>query len=327
MTGDGLSSRFSLENFLAVRETLRGRIFETPLRHSNALSELSGNDVYLKIESFQHTHSFKIRGAFGALLAQLEEARQRGVVAGSSGNFAQGIAYACRELEIPVKVVMLEGSAPNKMAAAKDLGAEIVTCKGDFSDRGTKVERIEKEEGRLALSSFDQEGTILGNGSLALELLEQLPEVDVVAIPCSGGGILAGVAAVVKQVRPEAAVYGVQSEENPSMRVSLTAGAPTTVPAKPTIADGLIANCPGQITFDLVQLHVEDILLVSEEEIAGAVRLLLEEDKLIVEPSGATVIAALLRNLQGMSQNKKIALVLTGGNIDEKRLTEILELN
>jgi len=200
---------FTLEDFEQARALLGGRVRETPLLFSDALSAASGHEVYLKAECFQLTHSFKIRAALGGLLPQLEEARRRGVVTGSSGNFAQGIAYAGRALGVPVTVVMLERSAPNKVEAARRLGAEIVFCPNDFAARGKTVERLSREQGKLIVHSFDDAGTIRGNGTLGFELLEQLPALDTVLVPTSGGGLLSGVAAVIKQCRPQVEVYGV----------------------------------------------------------------------------------------------------------------------
>lgn len=326
MTVESSRPLFSLEDFHATREALRGKIDITPLQRSDSLSELTGAEIYLKLESFQRTNSFKVRGAYGALLARLEEARQHGVVTGSSGNFAQGLAYAGHELDVPVTVVMLERSAPNKVEAARQWGAEIVFCENKFAERTKTVDRIQRETGKLLIHSYDEEGTIHGNGTVGLELLEQLPGMDIILAPASGGGILSGIAAVVKQARPDTAVYGVQPEANPSLQVSLQAGKPTTVNTQPSIADGLIATCPGKLPFDIIQSHVEDVLLVSEVEIAQAVVHLLEQDKLVIEPSGAVGVAALLRHMKEKVPGKNVVVVLTGGNLAQERLDEIITL-
>lgn len=315
---------FTLKHFEETRAALRQRIRVTPLLYSDSLSALTGNRVYLKAESFQVTHSFKIRAAYGGLLPHLEHARQRGAVTGSSGNFAQGLAHAGRELGVAVTVVMLERSARYKVEAARRLGAEIVFCPNEFSERTATVERIHREQGKLVVHSFDDEGTIRGNGSLGIELLEQLPDLDAVLVPSSGGGLLAGTAAVIKQVRPEAKLYGVQPEHVPSLRVSLEKGEPTYVRTSPSVADGLVAACPGQLSFALVRQHAEDVLLVSEDEIIRAVIHLLEQEKLVVEPSGAVGVAALLRHLKGKLRDRKVVVVLTGGNVEPSRLAEML---
>ncbi|HXE74264.1 MAG TPA: threonine/serine dehydratase [Candidatus Xenobia bacterium] len=314
---------FSLKDFEETRAALRGRIRMTPLLYSDALSLLTGNQVYLKAESFQVTHSFKIRAAYGGLLPRLEEARKRGVVTGSSGNFAQAIAYAGHELSVPVTVVMLQRSARYKVEAARQWGAEIVFSGNEFSERNAVVEKIRKEQGKLLVHSFDDEGTIRGNGTLGLELLEQLPELDVVLVPTSGGGLLGGVAAVIKQQRPEALIYGVQPENMPAMKVSLQKGKPTYTQTSPSVADGLVAAQPGALTFKLAQQYVEDVLLVSEDEIRGAVAHLLDKEKLVIEPSGAVSVAALLRHLKGKLYGRNIVAVLTGGNVELGRLLEM----
>lgn len=315
---------FSLREFEETRAALRERLRVTPLFASEALSALTGHSVYLKAESFQLTHSFKVRAAYGSLLAHLEEARGRGAVTGSSGNFAQGLAYVGRELGVNVTVVMLERSASYKVEAARRLGAEIVFCANEFSVRNQTVERIHREQGKVIVHSFDDEGTIRGNGTLGFELLEQLPDLDAVLVPASGGGLLAGVAAVVKQSRPSAKIYGVQPENLPSMRVSLEKGAPTYVETTPSVADGLVAACPGRLTFALAQQYVEEVLLVSEREIVAAVVHLLDREKLVIEPSGAVGVAALLRHLSGQKPGRKIVVVLTGGNVELGRLAEMV---
>lgn len=324
-----LELMFSLAEFEQTRALLRDKVRTTPLVYSDALSARTGNQVYLKAENLQLTHSFKIRAAYGGLLRQLVAARAQGVVTGSSGNFAQAIAYACRELGVRVTVVMLERSAPNKVAAARTLGAEVVFCANDFSVRTATVERLCREQGKVLVHSYDDEGTIRGNGTLGFELLEQAPDADVVLVPVSGGGLLAGTAAVLKQSPASggaggsrARIYGVQPEVKPSMKVSLARGEPTTVPEAVTIADGLVATRPGRLTFELAQKYAEDILLVSEEEIAEATVRLLEEEKMVVEPSGAIGVAAVERHLAGKKQ--KIVCVLSGGNVELARLAEMV---
>ncbi len=316
---------FSLKRFQEARVALREKLRVTPLLYSDSLSALTGASVYLKAECFQFTHSFKVRAAYGGLLPRLEEARARGVVTGSSGNFVQGLAYAGRKEGVPVTVVMMEGSAPYKVEAARRLGAEIVFSPNDFSKRQALVGRLQREQGKVLVHSFDDEGTIRGNGTLGFELLEQLPDLDVVLIPASGGGLLAGTAAVVKQLRPQAKLYGVQSEGIPSLRVSLERGEPTRVEAAPTEADGLVANCPGRLTFPLVQQYVEDVFLVSNHEIIRAVVHLLDQEKLVVEPSGAVGAAALLRHLAGKIKGRKVVVVLTGGNVEPTRLAGMIQ--
>ncbi len=315
---------FTLKDFEETRAAVRDRIRVTPLLYSDALSALTGNRVYLKAESFQLTHSFKIRAAYGGLLPRLEEARRRGVVTGSSGNFAQAIAYAGHELNVPATVVMLQRSARYKVEAARQWGAEIVFSGNEFSERTVLVEKIQREQGKILVHSFDDEGTIRGNGTLGFELLEQLPEVDVVLVPTSGGGLLAGVAAVVKQTRAEALIFGVQPENMPAMKVSLQKGKPTYTQTSPSVADGLVAACPGTLTVQLAQQYVEDVLLVSEEEIVRAVAHLLDKEKLVIEPSGAVSVAALRRHLRGKLFNRNIVAVLTGGNVELARLMEMV---
>lgn len=331
--GTGLERMFSLEKFEEARALLRDKVRTTPLIYSDALSAATGNQVYLKAENLQLTHSFKIRAAYGGLLPKLEQARKHGVVTGSSGNFAQAIAYACREQGVQATVVMLERSAPNKVEATRRLGAEVVFCENEFSVRTATVNRISREQGKVLVHSFDDEGTIRGNGTLGFELLEQLPDADRVLVPVSGGGLVGGTSAVLKQSGVRARIYGVQPEVKPPMKVSLARGEPTTVAEAVTIADGLVATRPGRLTFALAQKYVDDILLVSEQEIIEATLRLLEEEKLVVEPSGAIGVAALLRHFADpkdspgarKQQNEKIVVVLSGGNIEPRRLAELVQ--
>lgn len=320
-----LGPMFTLGEFEQARAALRERVRVTPLIYSDALGAASGHQVYLKAENLQLTHSFKIRAAYGGLLPELERARQHGVVTGSSGNFAQAIAYVGRELGVRVTVVMLERSAPNKVEAARRLGAEVVFCGNDFAERAAAVERIRREQGKVLVHSFDGEGTICGNGTLGFELREQLPDAELVLVPVSGGGLLAGVAAVLKQSGSRARIYGVEPEVKPSMKTSLERGEPTSVPNAATIADGLVATRPGHLTFALAQKYVDGMLAVSEEEIAEATVRLLEEEKLVVEPSGAVGAAALVRHLAGKTPSQKVVLVLSGGNVELGRLAELAQ--
>jgi threonine dehydratase len=316
---------FGLRRFEATRAELGARVRVTPLVPAEGLRASTGCSVYLKAESLQITHAFKIRAAYGALLPRLEDARKRGVVTGSSGNFAQGLAYAGRELGVPVTVVMLERSASYKVEATKRLGAEVVFCPNDFAQRPVWVERIQREQGKLALSSYDDEETILGNGSLALEIVEQCPEADVVLAPASGGGLLAGVAAVIKQRRPQAKVYGVQPEVIPAMKRSLERGEPTEVPNAESVADGIAANKPGKVTFPIIRKYVDDVLLVSEREIVEAMAHLFEQDKLVVEPAGAVAVAALRRYGNPAHAGRNIVAILSGGNVEPKRFQELVD--
>jgi threonine dehydratase len=315
---------FTLQAFAEMNEMLDRKIRRTPLIYSDYFSELSGHDVYLKAENLQILHSFKVRSAYGGLLPKLEAARKMGVVTSSSGNFAQSIAFAGRDLGVQVTVVMMERSAKNKVEVARRLGAEVVFCPNDFSERLEIVEKLSKEQGKLIVHSFDDEGTIRGNGTLGFDLLQQLPDADVVVIPTSGGGLLAGVSAVMKQSGSRARILGAQTEAIPSLKVSLDRGEPTTVPNAPTIADGLVGTRPGRLNFDLVKQYVDDVLLVSDDDIIQATVRLIGEDKLVVEPSGAAGVAAFVRHPIKATGRLKIVLVLTGGNVRVGKLRNFM---
>ena len=315
---------FSLPKFAEMYELLREKIRKTPLIYSDYLSELTGHEVYLKTENLQLMHSFKIRSAYGGLIPKLEVARRHGAVTSSSGNFAQSIAFAGRHLGVHITVVMMERSAPNKVEKARSLGADVVFCPNDFSKRLQIVKQLSEEQGKVLVHSFDDEGTIRGNGSLGFELLQQMPDLDVVLIPTSGGGLLAGVSAVMKQSGARARVLGVQTEAIPSLKVSLERGEPTTVTDAQTIADGLVATRPGRLNFELIRRYADGVMVVSDEEIVQAVVRLLEEDKLVVETSAAASAAALVRYNMNSSPKLKVAVVLTGGNISLRKLGELI---
>jgi threonine dehydratase len=219
---------------------------------------------------------------------------------------------------------MMERSAKNKVEVARRLGAEVVFCPNDFSERLEIVEKLSKEQGKLIVHSFDDEGTIRGNGTLGFDLLQQLPDADVVVIPTSGGGLLAGVSAVMKQSGSRARILGAQTEAIPSLKVSLDRGEPTTVPNAPTIADGLVGTRPGRLNFDLVKQYVDDVLLVSDDDIIQATVRLIGEDKLVVEPSGAAGVAAFVRHPIKATGRLKIVLVLTGGNVRVGKLRNFM---
>jgi threonine dehydratase len=245
------------------------------------------------------------------------------VATSSSGNFAQSIAYAGKALGVRVTVVMMERSVPNKVQTARRLGAEVVFCADDFAKRLAMTERLSHEQGKILVHSFDDEGTIRGNGTLGFELLQQMLNADAVLIPTSGGGLLSGVAAVMKQSGSRAKILGVQTEAVPSLKVSFERGELTNVADAPTVADGLVATRPGQLNFPLLKQYVDDVLLVSHEEIIRAMVRLMEEDKIIVEASAAASAAALARHFASSPRKLKIILVLTGGNISLKRLCEL----
>jgi threonine dehydratase len=280
--------------------------------------------VWLKLESLQPTSSFKVRPAFNAILAHLEQARSAGVVTSSSGNFAQATAYAARQLGVSAQIVMMRGASPFKIERTRQFGGEVVLCEDSFESRWETTFRIQRESGRLLLHPYDSEETIAGDGTVGLELLEVLDNEFCVVVPVSGGGLLAGIASALKAFRPACRVIGVQPKANPSMAESKRQGRRVTVPPLGSMADALSVPTPGELTFEIASELMDDIVLVEEDEFAAAVRLLAEEQKLVVEPGGAAAVAAWMA---GKIDNSglDVVCIVSGGNVVPAKFAELLQ--
>ncbi len=306
-----------------ARERLAPYLRPTPLVLSEALSSRTPGRAWLKLETQQPTNSFKVRPALNAMLRHLDEARRRGVVTSSSGNYAQAVAYAARALNVDAQIVMMRKSSPFKVERTRQLGGEVVFCENTFQDRWKTVFRIQDETGLLLLHPFDSEETIAGDGTIGLELVEQIESDFCAVVPVSGGGLIAGIAGVIKTLRPGCRVIGVQPTANPSMALSVGEGKRVTVTPGPTLADALTVATPGERTFEIVRRCVHQVVLVEEAEIIAGVRTLAEEQKLVVEPGGAVGAAALLSGKID-SGNLDVVLILSGGNILPSKLAELL---
>ena len=313
----------TVEQIRQARERLAPCLKPTPLVLSETLSRTAGLRVWLKLESQQPTGAFKVRPALNGMLARLDQARQAGVITSSSGNFAQAVAYAARKLSVSAQIVMMKNSSPFKIDGTRKLGGEIVFCENTFKDRWDTTFRIERESGRLLLHPYDSEETIAADGTIGLELAEQLATDFTVLVPISGGGLISGIASAVKAERAGCRVIGVQPLANGSMKKSIEQGGRVTVTPAPSMADALVVATPGERTFAIVQKLVEDVVLVEEEEIASAVRTLAVEQKLVVEPGGAVGVAALLSG-KIQTQNRDVVCILSGGNIQPAKLAELL---
>lgn len=296
----------------------------TPLVRSHFLSALTNREVQLKLETQQPTGSFKVRPALNGMLAHKRQAREAGVVASSSGNFAQAVAYAAATLGVDARIVMMESASEFKRERTKSFGGSVVSCGNTFADRWETTRRIQRESGRLLLHPYDSIETIAGDGTLGLELCAQLPETFTVLAPISGGGLIAGIAAAIKAVRADCRIVGVQSQANPSMQRSLEQGERVAVTASKSLADALAVEIPGEATFRIVKELVERVVLVSEAEIERAVRLLAMEQKLVVEPGGAVSVAALLAGAAPADESP-VVCVLSGGNIHPATLGSLLQ--
>jgi len=307
-------------------ERIHSHIHKTAILTSKTLNEVSGLEIFMKAENFQKSGSFKIRGALNFLLSMDERERERGVVTGSSGNHGQALALAGKILKIDVKVVVPQDASPAKVAAIQGYGAKLERFGTSSTQRLRRAQEISEQEQRVFVPPFDHYWIMAGQGTVGLEILEELDEVDAILVPCGGCGLIAGISTYVKEKRPSVRIYGVEPDQSNSTYLSFKAGRRVELHNIQTIADGLRTASPGELTFPIVQRYVEDVLLVSEREIAQAVVFLLERCKILVEPSGAVTVAAAMFG-KVPSKNKKVVAVLSGGNIDKQRLTEIFAMS
>ncbi|MBI2962544.1 MAG: threonine ammonia-lyase [Deltaproteobacteria bacterium] len=313
-------------DFSAARERIRAHILRTPLETSRTLSRLAGAKLHLKCENLQKTGSFKVRGALNRLLGLSAAERRRGVVAASAGNHAQGIAYAAGIAGVRATVVMPRTAAIAKVEATRGYGAEIVLAGGDYAAAFAHAAALARRRRALLVHAFDDEQVIAGQGTVALEILEQLPEVEVVVVPVGGGGLAAGIASALSTASPAVRVVGAQAELASTLRPSLRAGRRIEAPPSPTIADGLATSGIGVRPWRVLRRHLDRAVTVSEAEIAAAILLLLERSKLVVEGAGAVALAACLGPLRRSIAGRRVAVVLSGGNIDVNVLDRILNL-
>jgi threonine dehydratase len=308
----------------AARARLQGAIYETPCAYSQTLSELTGTECFVKLENLQMTGSFKERGAANLLLQIDPVERARGVVAASAGNHGLAVAFHASRLGIPAVIVMPEYAPLIKVTSARRYGAEVILAGTNFDEACAEARRLEAERRMIFVHPFDDPRVIAGQGTIGLELLEQRPDLDAVVVAIGGGGLAAGVATAVKSRKPHVRMIGVQAEAQPAMRRALDAGTQVTVPAAPTIADGIAVRRAGDATFELVRKYVDDVVTVSEEELANAILLLLEIEKTVVEGAGAAPLAALVNRTLGL-RGAQVVIVLSGGNIDVTMLARIIE--
>ncbi|HEY0360220.1 MAG TPA: threonine ammonia-lyase [Mycobacteriales bacterium] len=313
----------TLDDVLAARELLGDVVRVTPMEQSRALAARVGGPVLLKCENLQRTGSFKLRGAYTRIARLTPEERARGVVAASAGNHAQGVALAARLLGAASTVFMPAGAPLPKVAATRAYGAT-VRLEGDTVDACLdSAQRFAAETGAVFIHPFDHPDVVAGQGTLGLEILEQCPDVRTVVVCTGGGGLVAGVAAAIKGLRPDVKVIGVQAEGAAAFPGSLAAGHPVALPGMATIADGIAVGRPGEVTFRHVAALVDEIVTVSEEDISRALLLLLERAKLVVEPAGAAAVAAVLAGV--VEVEPPVVTVLSGGNIDPLLLLRVIE--
>lgn len=310
---------------LAAHGLLKGRSISTPLERSPILSELAGADVWLKLECFQRTGSFKLRGAFNKLSRLSVAERIRGIVTCSTGNHALAVAEAARDLGLKAVIVLPENASPGKIAALRHYPVELWRHGAVYDDAERYARQLEQEHGLTFVSPYNDPDIIAGQGTVAVEVFEALPETDVLLVPVGGGGLLAGMALWAKAVRPSCRIFGVQSAASQALHASFRAGHIVNMPEMPGLADGLAGGIePNALTFPLIQRLVDDILLVREAEIADAIRWLLTEHHIIVEGAGVVGAAALLAGRVPRVGGQIVVAVLTGRNIAMPTLARLL---
>jgi threonine dehydratase len=280
-------------------------------------------NVYLKAENLQVTGSFKVRGAYYKISQLTEEQKQAGVIACSAGNHAQGVALAASNNGIKAVVCMPDGAPISKVEATKGYGAEVVLVPGVYDDAYNKALELQKEKGYTFVHPFDDEDVIAGQGTIGLEILDQLDNIDAVVVPIGGGGLISGVAFAIKSLKPSIKVYGVQAANAPSMYESVKQKKQITLDTVSTFADGIAVKHPGDLTFEIVNKYVDEIVTVSEDEIAMAILALMEKQKLVSEGAGATAVAAVIANKIPV-KGKNVVCVVSGGNIDVNILSRVL---
>ncbi|MCL1950387.1 MAG: threonine ammonia-lyase [Turicibacter sp.] len=306
-----------------AKNNLRGVIKQTDLVYAEALSVETGAEVFLKLENLQKSGSFKIRGAYNKMLNLSQSERDSGVVCSSAGNHAQGVAISASLLGIKSTIVMPKSAPFAKISATKNYGGNVVLEGNIYDDAYAKALEIQDLEGATFVHPFNDPYIIAGQGTIGLEMMQQQPDLDAIIVPIGGGGIAAGIALAVKTMNPHVQVIGVQSENAPSMYEAVKANTIGTVPVSRTVADGIAVARPGDLTFPLIQEYVDEVVVVSESDLAKAFLFLLETCNLIVEGAGAISVAA-LRNLSVRFKGKKVGAVLTGGNIDINLVESII---
>ena len=311
----------TLDKIYHAAFVLKGIARTTDLLSSSSLKP--NTHMYLKTENLQVTGSFKVRGAYYKISQLTEEQKKAGVIACSAGNHAQGVALSATKNGIKSVVCMPDGAPISKVEATKSYGAEVVLVPGVYDDAYNKAIELQKEKGYTFVHPFDDEDVIAGQGTIGLEILNQIENIDAVVVPIGGGGLISGVAFAIKSLKPNIKVYGVQAANAPSMYESIKQKSKITLDAVSTFADGIAVKHPGDLTYELVSKYVDEVVTVSEDEIAMAILTLIERQKLISEGAGATSVAAVLSDKVPVN-NKNVVCVVSGGNIDVNILSRVL---
>jgi threonine dehydratase len=300
-------------------------IYKTPFAYAPTLSQKVGNEIYLKKENLQITGAFKLRGAFNKIAALPEEKRKKGVIAASAGNHAQGVAYSASYFNVPSVIVMPEATPLTKVSGVKEYGGEVVLAGNNYDEAYEYAVNLAKEKGLEFIHPFADYDVMAGQGTIALEMLEEIPDLDYILVPIGGGGLISGIASAAKQINPKIKVIGVTAAGAPAMRLSFLSGSVQDSSFVKTIADGIAVRDTSPITYKIIKEVVDDIVEVDDEEIANAILFLMERQKVVVEGAGAVGVAALLHHKINFSAPKKVGVVISGGNIDVTMVNLIIE--
>ncbi len=309
----------------AARERVRDAVYYSPCAHSRTLSGLTGQEIFLKLENLQMTGAFKERGALNRIALMTPAQTARGVIAASAGNHAQGVAYHATRRGIRSTIVMPEPTPMVKVTATRGFGANVILHGANYDAAYAEARRLCDADGSTFIHPFDDADVIAGQGTIGLELLEQVDGLEAVVVPIGGGGLIGGIACAVKSLQPSVRIIGVQTARLPSMQAARDAGHPVTIDAATTIGDGIAVRRAGEKTLPLVQRYVDEIVTVEEDEIAAAILMLLEREKTLAEGAGAAALAALLQRRTTLPKGTRTAVLVCGGNIDVTLLSRIIE--
>jgi threonine dehydratase len=312
-----------LEDVKKAYDTLNGSVKRTALDECSILEEMTGNKVYLKLENLQKTGSFKVRGALNKISNLTDEEKSKGVIASSAGNHAQGVALGAKAMGIKATIVMPKNAPLAKISATRGYGADVILHGPVYDDAYAKACEIQKETGATFVHPFDDKHVIAGQGTIGLEILEDLEDVDAIVVPIGGGGLLAGVAVAVKSINPSIKIIGVEASNAASMKAAIQKGYVHEINTKSTIADGIAVRKAGEITYELIKEYVDEIVTVTESEIAQAILFMIEKNRVVTEGAGAASLAAIISGKIKMT-GKKIVSIISGGNIDVNFMERIL---
>lgn len=311
----------NISKIVDAKETLKTVISKTPLVHADKIHD----NLWIKAENLQGTGAFKLRGAYYKLSQLTDEEKKRGVIAASAGNHAQGVAYSCMKMGIEGTIVMPKTAPLSKIEATRNYGVKVELQGDTFNDAYEYAKNLQEITGAVFIEPFNDECVIAGQGTIGMEILDKMPDVDTVIVPIGGGGLISGIATAIKLMRPDCRIIGVQSEHAPSMKESLEQQEIIKLNDVSTIADGIAVKSPGTLTFDICREFVDEVVTVSEDEIAAAILVLLEKMKMVAEGAGATSVAAALFGKVELDHHKCVA-VLSGGNIDVNLLSKIIDV-